>query len=486
MQPEFHSKNSPAQRLNGADSFFLNIESDECPMNMGLLLLLEAGDEQALLQRIREVVSKDTDLCRKLRCRLQTTPMKLGHPSWVPDTDFDLDEHIIRHDLSTSDDPDALQRLIEKIDSTRLPLDKPLWQVHIIKQVPGNQTAIIVKMHHSLADGVTGMQLWLGLMDHSAAKKQAATDNKTVSAKAQEQQGLLDNKFQQWLQLPAQLLQALFSEAALCLYVVYLSFLKRPILSASTNAPATRFNRPINARRSYAYGTLRLAEFREIDSAFACTRNETFLAIVAGTLRAYLSENHELPPTSLYAGLPLTLSQTEQRGRADNQLAFYRSSLATRVEDPEQRLKQIQRRLARNTRRVRSEWRKRLLERLINLPPRTTRKIAQLYRYLLSWRLLAPNVNLFATLLPGPSTKASICGRAVKGIYPISIPYHGVGLAITAIRYHDKLFYGIIADREQLPNPERLANLMRATTDDLLARARTKNNQTGSAAQQSQ
>lgn len=459
-------------RMGGADSLFLSIESDDCPMNIGVLAIIQDCDLDALIQRITDVMMSQAPLAAAVRRKFIKSTMELDHPIWVLNTGFDINEHIIRHQLNTTTESNDFNAALAEIVQSRFSGDKPMWEFHVFTGLKNNRTAFVLKIHHSYSDGANAVLLLQLLMDGEAPgsrKKVSSESNQTIVHAINETERY---RYMNWSGLPRQLLLTLLANISLHSIILYKFMLKKRAHKSDSLAPATRFNKPISKQRSYTHGSFLLKEIKEICSAFSCSRNDVFMATVSAALRRYLQSMDELPDKSLYAGLPLSLPASDHRGVAINQLAFYRSSLATNIDDPLNRLAQVSNRLKRATDRARTQWKGRLLERMAVAPPRAMRTMSELYRRLLARKLIAPNFNVFTTLIPGPSKGWTIAGAEVVGVHPMSIPYHGAGLFVSAIRYKDQNKFGVIADRASLPDPDKFAQHMQEAFEELLTLAR--------------
>ena len=56
--------------------------------------------------------------------------------------------------------------------------------------------------------------------------------------------------------------------------------------------------------------------------------------------------------------------------------------------------------------------------------------------------------------VPGPAVPLYMAGARMVHYYPVSIPYHGVGLNITVQSYAGEMEFGITACRRVLSQPE--------------------------------
>ena len=85
---------------------------------------------------------------------------------WEPDENFDIDNHVALISLTNPGDPRALQDLVAARRTEMLDRDRPLWQAIWIKNYLEG-SAMILRSHHAIADGVRMMQLAMSLFDDS-------------------------------------------------------------------------------------------------------------------------------------------------------------------------------------------------------------------------------------------------------------------------------------------------------------------------------
>ncbi len=58
--------------------------------------------------------------------------------------------------------------------ATELPADRPLWELSVVEGLADGRTALILKIHHALADGVSGAATFAGLFDISEEVREPA------------------------------------------------------------------------------------------------------------------------------------------------------------------------------------------------------------------------------------------------------------------------------------------------------------------------
>lgn len=86
---------------------------------------------------------------------------------WQESPDFDLDDHVTMVTLDEPDDPASLQQLIAEHRTTMLDRSKPLWELLWVERYHQG-SAVVMRTHHSIADGVRMVELAMSLFDSSA------------------------------------------------------------------------------------------------------------------------------------------------------------------------------------------------------------------------------------------------------------------------------------------------------------------------------
>jgi hypothetical protein len=78
---------------------------------------------------------------------------------------------------------------------------------------------------------------------------------------------------------------------------------------------------------------------------------------------------------------------------------------------------------------------------------------------------------LFISNVPGPTVDLYMCGGRLEAVYPLSAIADGQGLNITVLGSSGKLNFGILADRELVPDVERI---MAGLADELAILQKTQ------------
>ncbi|HSV40370.1 MAG TPA: wax ester/triacylglycerol synthase family O-acyltransferase [Nocardioidaceae bacterium] len=100
-----------------------------------------------------------TELVPRCRQRVMEPLLPVGPPAWVPDEVFQLDYHLRRTHLPS---PGSMEQLLEFAQAQAVtPFDRtrPLWEGTLVEGLDDGRAAYLLKMHHSLTDGLGGIQL---------------------------------------------------------------------------------------------------------------------------------------------------------------------------------------------------------------------------------------------------------------------------------------------------------------------------------------
>ena len=154
-------------RLTAVDASFLHQEGPVSHMHVGGLTLLEGPPPT--LEEFLEQIRRRLHLVPRYRHKLAHTHTALdsGRPVWIDDPDFNLEYHVRHTALPAPGGWEQLQSLTARIFSQRLDRSKPLWEMWLIEGLKEDRFALISKTHHSLIDGIAGIDLATVLFDVS-------------------------------------------------------------------------------------------------------------------------------------------------------------------------------------------------------------------------------------------------------------------------------------------------------------------------------
>jgi WS/DGAT/MGAT family acyltransferase len=350
------------------------------------------------------------------------------------------------------------------------PLDRarPLWELYVIEGLESGQVGVLTKIHHAVVDGLSGAEIMGLLLDLSPEGRELPEPAANHSGHAPGGMELLARGLLGVPRYPVRMLRSLpaaiphldqtpFGVLPGAGTVSRLAARAQRLAGGNTVqtnlvAPKTSFNAPISAHRRFDFGQLPLADVKAVKNAYGVTVNDVVVSICAGAVRHWLVEHDELPDDPLVAQIPVSVRTDEELGTYGNRILLMAAPLHTEVEDPVERLKATHESLL-----VMKERHRALPAALLQdanhfVPPAVFARAARLtFRYSTS-RPGRPTWNLVISNVPGPQFPLYLAGARLTANYPVSVITDGMGLNITVMSYMGSLDFGLVADRDQMPD----------------------------------
>jgi WS/DGAT/MGAT family acyltransferase len=232
------------------------------------------------------------------------------------------------------------------------------------------------------------------------------------------------------------------------------------------DAPKTSFNGRVSPHRRFAFGEMGLEEVKDVKKLYDVTVNDVVVSICAGAVRRWLVEHDELPPTPLVAQIPVSVRTGEQAGTYGNRILLMSVPFHTDIADPVDRLRTTHESLADMKERHKALPAELLQDANHFIPPAVFHRAARL-TFRLSTGVGRPAWNLVVSNVPGPQFPLYMAGAKLVANYPVSVITDGMGLNITVMSYNGRMDYGIVADRDQMPDVGRLMDWLQDELDAL-------------------
>ena len=441
------------RRLRPDDHFMIVAETDASPMHVGALLFLDVppAERPGLRERIARQIAERLP-ATPLLCRLVASPDGYDSDAWAELAGCDLDYHVTSARLDDGGEA-TIRAFLPTCSMERLDLARPPFRLFVLEGLADGRSALYLKMHHSIADGI-GFQTILALLGDAQPPVPPRLRDAVVPDEA-EWRSLAEARFTE-LADAAQAHRRGRREAKAGLEA--LNARGEPDRPAT---PVLALSGPTSPKRSYATLSLSLADIKALGEALGATVNHIFLALAGTALRNYLIEVGDLSATPIVANSARSYRRPEH-GAFGNRIVALHPHLATHLADPIDRLRAIQAEMARELRRTAFD------EALLDAPeepfgPRE-RRARLTGRLAGSARLLPGNVTL--SNVPGPAEALSYAGYRVTGNFPVPILGSGRFLNVTSRRNADRLDMGIMTDAEKIPDATRIARAMAAAVEE--------------------
>ena len=461
------------RQLSGLDAAFLSLETSNSTGHVGSISILDPSemDEPFDLAHLMDMLEGRLGKIPLLRRRLKDVPLGLDHPFWVDDVDFDLEFHVREVGLPAPGSQKQLMDQICRLHARALDRNRPLWEIYLISGIEGGKVAVYIKIHHAMIDGASGVELLNVLIDLSPKpdKKDDLVPFKPRKEPSSRQ--LLVKGVLGLASRPVDAVRIVgnivkFAPSVSKALTPFAQLLRKNtgtdgeiIQTANNRPPETPFNGHISAHRRLGISQCNLDDVKKVKNTFGTSVNDVVLAMSAGALRRWLEERAALPTEPLITMIPVSVRDESQRNAMGNKVSAMFTPLPTNIKDPVKRL------LACNeTTQVAKASQAAIPPGLIDnvtnfAPPLLMARAARVaFETGLIGRLYPS--NLVISNVPGPDIQAYMGGAKLEAIYPVSVILDGQGLNITVQGYRGKLNFGLLADREMVPDVDRLANFL--------------------------
>ncbi|WP_411880545.1 wax ester/triacylglycerol synthase family O-acyltransferase [Polaromonas sp. YR568] len=454
------------ERMSKVDTAWLRMDNDaNLMMIVGVWQLAPGVKHAAVCERI------ENSLLKYDRFKQRVMEDAAG-ATWVMDRNFDLANHVVPEKLPKSANQEqALQDRVAQLATQRLDPKRPLWQIHLIEDYTGPDgvkgSAMIVRIHHCIADGIALISVTMSLVDGGAPPPER---RKKAAAAAGSEDWIADTLLKPFTDITVKALGAVGEGAARSLGMlgdpkkgmeqgmsgsfdmakVLMQVLKDgAALALMPDDSKTRLKgKPGGAKKVAWCHPIPLDEVKAVGKALNCSINDVLLSCVAGALGEYLKTfGDDVAGQEIRAMVPVNLRPLDQAHKLGNRFGLVPLVLPIGVDNPIERVYEVRRRMA---------------------------ALKGSYQPLLAFSLLAVAgllikpaqdvmLNLFAkkttavmTNVPGPREKLKFCGSTLEQSM-FWVPQSGdVGLGVSILSYGGGVQFGVITDSTLCPEPQRI------------------------------
>ena len=439
---------SSSERMAAVDTTWLRFDRASNPMVIVGVLMLEGPADVA---RLQETIVARLLAFDRFRQRVET---RLTGLWWTRDTHFNLERHVKRVRLPGAGGRAELEAFVSDLASQRLDRARPLWQFHIVEGYEGG-VALVVRIHHAIADGIALISVFLSLTDSRpdappATPAPAAEGDAPPHADSWfdpfepmvdmigEGLRLYGEAWRQGLARAADPAGALRDGAGISAEIAH--------LLAMPSDSATRFKGvPCGDKRLAWTDPLDLREVKAISHLFGCSVNDVLLASVTGALHDYLKAKGD--PTKgveLRAIVPVNLRSRRGPPSLGNHFGVIGVELPVGLSNPLARLYEIFRR---------TQALKHSYEPPVTLGIMTALGYAPQILQDRLMDLLVSRCTAVMTNVPGPQHPLYLAGARIRQVM-FWVPQVGdVGMGVSILSFDGKVQFGLMTDTAIVPDP---------------------------------
>lgn len=464
MEPASHE----LDRLTAIDAQFLTNESESSHMHIGAVMIFE-GDPPTYDEFKAHIASR-LDFVPRYRQKLVYPPYNTGRPLWADDPDFNLNYHLRHTALPKPGGERELKILASRLFSQALDRSKPLWEMFLVEELEGDRFAIIIKSHHAMIDGISGVDIGTVIFDVTPDAEPIVPKEEWKPKPLPSNISLLERGAKELATEPVKLgekaIGALRKPSTLAGRVGEsaegLAEVARALADAAPDVP---LNVPIGPHRRITWTSAPLEDFKKIKDVFGTTVNDVVLAIAAGSVRKWLVKRGvDTDGLELRAMVPVSVRSDDERGQLGNKLATMRAPLPVYEPDPVARLEIVSASMD-GLKQSKQALGAEVIARLNDFAPPTL--LAQAARLTFSTRLF----NLLVTNVPGPQIPLYVLGRKLERPYPVAFLAKNHGLAVGVMSYSGQVNIGLIGDFDAMPDIGQVRRGLNESLDELTAAA---------------
>ncbi len=427
------------EHLSFDDVEILKLESAAIRGHTCKLVLIEPDERgQPLgIDQLRDRIGERLHQIPRLRERVAMP--RFGQPSWEPDPEFELSNHVVERSSAPLSE-EELRDAVGELMGERLDHERPLWRLDLLRLEDG-AVAVVGRIHHCMADGVSAMRMLAGIFWDPPAEP--APGAAPISKKA-----------------PAQKAAAAAPGREGLATLIRIPGTLRRELRRGSDSP---LDQHIGARREVAWTSYPLEELKRIEHAAGdgITVNDVILAAVTGALRGWL-DSSSARPSSLRAKVPVSLhSRDEHPGQIGNRDSFLFVDLPIGEDDPVRRLRLI----AADTHERKLDHDADTLYSFFHALSHFRPLYRGATRLLMSPREFALSVSN----VPGPPGPVTILGRRLRRFSSFAEPADRHALRVAAVSMGGEVAFGLCSDPDAVEGLNTIASLISDSLAELSA-----------------
>ncbi len=436
-------------RMSDQDALMWSIEMN--PLLRSTITSVSILDRSPDRQRLTDRIERASRSVLRLRQLVVPVPFNLAPPEYVIDENFDLGYHLRWQTAPVNGTLRDVLDFAQPFAMTGFDHSRPLWEMVVLEGLEDGRTALVQKIHHSLADGVGMMKLSMAFLD---TEPEPFTDpgpmpdipsGKRPSVVDQLRGGIAYQARRQsagFVKIP-RLLEALARNP--------LGVARETVRSAGSAArmlrPVSEPMSPVMAVRSRGIRfdtlTASLPAMKAASKRIDGRLNDAFLAAVAGGLDRY-HRVHGVSVEQLRMTMPINIRPKGDVLAGGNQFVPVRFSFPVSIADPVERMAKMRELVVLQ----RSEPALHLAAPIAGVLNRLPVFLAT---SLFGGMLTA--IDVVTTNVPGSPRAIFVAGARLQANFGYG-PLTGAACNIALLSYMDELHIGISTDPAAVPDPE--------------------------------
>ena len=455
-------------RMSDADALMWSIEKDPALRSTILSAFIFDGpiDRTDLWHRVERM----SRAVPRLRQRVRSNPLSIAPPRWEVDPHFDLHFHLWWVRCPGEGTTRDLLSIAEPVAMSGFDRARPLWRSVVVEGLEDNKSAILMKVHHSITDGVGGMKMQLELLDmERSAPAREMLDAPQINVMSQPERFIdaFDHETRRQLGMLKRSAPTALGGVAEAVSKPSDAISNAAEMLASVGRvlrPSPYPLSPLMTGRSLSTRfdtlTVPLDESKKAAKRAGGKLNDAFVGGVVRGLRRY-HLRHGVDCDELRMAIPISIRSAETDNVAGNAFVPARIELTIDQDDVIDTMKGVRQRVLD----ARDEPANSLVDPLSNvlnrLPTSATTAL---------FGSMVKSVDFTTSNVPGAPFPVYLAGAELLAQFPFG-PLAGAALNITLLSYQNDLNIGVVSDPAAVPDPEDLMDDLHAGFDEVLALA---------------
>jgi WS/DGAT/MGAT family acyltransferase len=437
-------------RLSTADAAWLHMDR---PTNLMVINSVLLFDEPVDWGRVKEITQRRlVDRYPKFRQRVVNSRLPLRPPKWVDDPDFALEHHMHHVALPAPGDTAALQEFVSDLMTMPLDRNRPLWHDYMVDGY-GDGCALIVRMHHCIADGIALARVMLSLTDSEpdAGIGPPGEDRAAASGAVGSVLGLGVSamRFSSSALAQGAHIATSPSHAARLAGAIGRdgATLARLLLTPADAASAIKGDPGVSRRVAWSR-PLSLRHIKHIAHSHDATVNDVLLAAVSGALRHYLRDRHS-PTPEIQAMVPFNLRPLDRPvpRRLGNKFGLVMLPLPVGTSGSYRRLVEVHRRMNEIKTGRDGPVSYGILSAMGMTPEPVERRVVDLF---------TSKGTAVMTNVPGPREPVYMAGTPVSAVLVWAPTSGHIGMSVSIFSYRGEVTVGLMVDAKLIPDPDEI------------------------------